>query len=271
MGARERLTYSTQCGVPTSKVRVAATAEGQCGLITRAQLLNLGVPRSTIDRWILAGYLIRVLPHVFAVGHLATEERTRLFSLALFAGPGAALSHGTAAHRRGWLRYPVNAIHISTPRRIRARFPGVVFHYRPNVERELVDGIPCTTITQTLLDLAAIEPPKLVLRSLAQLDYARKLRPTVIRNACGRGKPGSAALLTALGNHMPELARTKSELEDDFLFLCRRFGFRSRRSTGNSTAKSPTATGRSSGWWLSWTARAAMAPLPSVAATAART
>jgi hypothetical protein len=224
MGSDERLTYGTQYGVPTSKVRVGATAERQSGLVTRAQLRGLGIQRSTIDRWILTGYLIRVLPRVFAVGHVATDDRTRLFSVALFAGPGAGLSHGTAAHHRDWLRYPVKAIHVSSPRRIRTRVPGVVFHYRPGIERELVNGIPCTTITQTLLDLAATEPRKLLFRALAQLDYERKLDPATIRNACGRGIPGSATLLKALTSYLPEMARTKSDLEDDFLLLCRRFG-----------------------------------------------
>jgi Protein of unknown function (DUF559) len=60
-------------------------------------------------------------------------------------------------------------------------------------------------------------------RCLAQLDYERKLRPDVIRAACGRGRPGSTRLLTALDSYMPQLARTKSDLEDDFLYLCQRF------------------------------------------------
>lgn len=178
---------------------------------------------STVRRWTQTGYLVSVLPRVYAVGHVAEDDRTRLFSLALFAGPDAALSHGTAAHWHGWLRYPVGATHISTPRRIRTRFPGVAFHYRPDTTRELVNGIPCTTVTQTLLDVAATESPRLVHRCLAQLDYERRLNAKAIRKACGRGKPGSTALIAALRGYIPELARTKSELEDDFLYLCRRF------------------------------------------------
>ncbi|MGH2842216.1 MAG: DUF559 domain-containing protein [Solirubrobacteraceae bacterium] len=161
---------------------------------------------------------------MYAFGHLTLDQPSRLFSLILFAGPRAALSHGTAAYWHGWLRYPVRATHVSTPRRIRTRFAGVVFHNERDSDAGLVNGIPCTSPTQTLLDLAATEPLRLVLRSLAQLDYARKLSPTAIRDACGRGRPGSAALLNALRSYIPQLARTKSELEDDFLYLCQRFG-----------------------------------------------
>jgi hypothetical protein len=223
MAPDERSTHTAQDERWTSRVRVGAFAATQLGQVTWAQLRRLGVAEGTIRRWTATGYLIPVLPRVYAVGHQTADDQTRLLSLALFAGPGAALSHGTAAHWRGWLRYPVRAIHISTPRRIRAHFPGVVFHSERDIHRELVNGIPCTTVTQTLLDVAATESRKLVHRCLAQLDYERKLSPDAIRAACGRGRAGSARLLTGLDSYMPQLARTKSDLEDDFLYLCQRF------------------------------------------------
>lgn len=220
----ELSTYRAQDDHRTSKVHVGRLAAKQFGNVSWAQLRALEVAASTIRRWTRTGYLISVLPRVYAVGQVRHDESSRLFSLLLFAGPGAALSHGTAAHHRGWLRYPVRAVHISTPRRIRTRIIGVAFHSERDIERELVNGIPCTTTSQTLLDVAATEPLKLVSSSLAQLDYERKLNASAIRQACGRGRPGSAALLRALTTYMPQLARTKSDLEDDFLYLCRRFG-----------------------------------------------
>jgi Protein of unknown function (DUF559) len=223
MASYERSTYTAQDERWTSRVCVGAFAATQFGHVTWAQLRRLGVAEGTIRRWTATGYLIPVLPRVYAVGHVADDDRTRLLSLALFAGPDAALSHGTAAHWRGWLRYPVKAIHISTPRRIRTRFRSVVFHNERDIERELVNGVPCTTVSQTVLDVAAMESRKLAHRCLAQLDYERKLSPDAIRAACGRGRPGSTRLLTALDSYMPQLARTKSDLEDDFLYLCQRF------------------------------------------------
>lgn len=222
-GQPELLTYTAQNGRRTSKVRVGALAARQYGHVTWAQLRALDVSEGTIRRWTAAGYLISILPRVYAVGHVAKDERTRLFSLALFAGPAAELSHGTSAHWRGWLRYPVRATHISTPRRVRLKLAGVEIHSGRELDRELVDGVPCTTSIQTLLDLAATESKRLVDRSLAQLDYRRELDQHAIREACGRGRPGSTRLLEALDSYIPGLARTKSELEDEFLYLCRRF------------------------------------------------
>lgn len=207
----ELCAYRAQYEPSAHKVRVGEVAARQCGRVTHAQLGALGVPPSTVRRWVGTGYLIRVLPRVYAVGHAVDDERTRLFALVLFAGPNAALSHGTAAHWRGWLRHPVGSTHVSTPRQLRSRIRGVTFHPRRELDRQLVNGIPCTTAIQTLFDIAATEPLKLVKRSLAQLDYERRLDAGEIRAACGRGRPGSAALLAALDSYIPQLARTRSD------------------------------------------------------------
>ncbi len=217
-------TYTPQNRKPASKRQLGSLAARQFGLVTWAQLRALGVTEAAISRWAGAGRLFPVYPRVYAVGHPSSDAAARLFSLVLFAGPGAALSHGSAAHWRGWLRYPVAATHVSTPRRIRTRMPGVAFHSRRAHEREMVAGMPCTTATQTLLDLAATESLKLVHRSLAQLDYRRQLDPNRIRMACAQGRPGGAALLHGLDSYMPQLAHTKSDLEDEFLYLCQGAG-----------------------------------------------
>lgn len=217
-------TYTAQDGRRTSKRRVGGIAERQFGQVTWAQLRALGVADGTIRRWVATGYLGQVLPRVYSVGHRAAEARARLFSLVLFAGPDAALSHGTAAHHRGWLRYPVAVTHVTTPRRIRRVIHGVEFHCRRGLERKLVNGVPCTTVTETLFDLASSEPTKLVARALAQLDFERALDADSLRAACGSTRRGSANLRDALDTYIPQLARTKSELEDEFLYLCVRFG-----------------------------------------------
>jgi len=44
-----------------------------------------------------------------------------------------------------------------------------------------------------------------------------------VRAACGSGWHGSTALLAALDAYVPQLARTKSDLEDEFIFVCQRY------------------------------------------------
>jgi very-short-patch-repair endonuclease len=54
---------------------------------------------------------------------------------------------------------------------------------------------------------------------LAEADYHRRIELDAIRAVAGRGRPGSAPLRRALEVHWPELARTDSPAEREFLFL----------------------------------------------------
>jgi hypothetical protein len=84
-----------------AKVRVAQLAAGQFGRVTHRQLQRLGVSNSTASDWRRAGYLHPRLPGVHAVGHPGRTVATELFEAVLYAGPGAMLSHMTAAWWQG--------------------------------------------------------------------------------------------------------------------------------------------------------------------------
>ena len=81
-------------------------------------------------------------------------------------------------------------------------------------------GLPLTTVSRTLLDIAAILPLDALRRAVAEADYRRLLDPDAVQAALGKGRPGSAALRRALGRHLPQLAESLSALEDRFLALC---------------------------------------------------
>jgi hypothetical protein len=205
------------------KERVAELAAGQFGRVTWAQLRRLGAAEATVNQWVASGYLIRVMPRVYAVGNRARSQEADLFEAILFAGPNATLSHGTAAWWRGLIDRPVRFTHISTPRRISSS-RGLKIHGRRDVERQMVSGLPVTTVPQTMLDLAATETMTLVRRALARLDFTGEFRPLDLYEATGSGCRGTEVLARAISNHLPELAQTRSELEVEFLLLCERYG-----------------------------------------------
>jgi Transcriptional regulator, AbiEi antitoxin len=70
----------------------------QQGIVGRAQLDALGFTRDEIAHDVKRGRLIRVQQGVYAVGHDALSDRGRMLAALLAAGPGAALSHRTAAY-----------------------------------------------------------------------------------------------------------------------------------------------------------------------------
>jgi predicted transcriptional regulator of viral defense system len=104
-----------------AKVRVGRLAASQAGRIARWQLERIGIDTAVVSRWIKQGYLHRTLPRVYAVGHAAPNVEGDLAESLLYAGPGAMLSHGTAAWWFGLIDRPPSTIHVSTPRRCRSR------------------------------------------------------------------------------------------------------------------------------------------------------
>jgi hypothetical protein len=117
-----------------AKVRVAQLAAGQFGRITHGQLRRLGVTDSTARDWRRAGYLHPCLPGVHAVGHPGRTIASELFEAVLYAGPGAMLSHTTAAWWQGLIDHPSPLTHVSTARR-RVAPRGIMIHGRRRLAR----------------------------------------------------------------------------------------------------------------------------------------
>ena len=202
--------------------RFEQLAARQHGRVTWSQLKRLGVLDSTIHRKIAAGYLLPVHPKVYAVGHRAPSRAADLWAAILYAGPGATLSHGTAAHWLGLIDHAPKRIEVSTPRQI-ASLPAVrVYGRRRHLPRQRYQPIPVTSPAQTLLDLAATSNLKLIRRALANLDYRHQFDLDALRAVCKPGRPGSRRLKQALAEHQPEFAHTNGPLEEQFLAFCER-------------------------------------------------
>src|SRR5437588_7725733 len=77
--------------------RIAALAKRQRGHVKRGQLLAMGLGAEAIRYRIKIGRLIPAYAGVYAVGHRPTLPPDRAYGALLACGPGAVLSHGTAA------------------------------------------------------------------------------------------------------------------------------------------------------------------------------
>ena len=203
----------------SAKVRLARVAARQFGRVTWAQVAALGVDKAVISRWIKEDYLQRKYPRVYAVGHDAPSIQGDLAAALLYAGPGAMLSHATAAWWFGLLDRPPPSIHVSTPRRCRSP-RGVTVHRERTCRRTWHEGLPTTTVAQALVDYAAQAPLNRVRLALANAEFHRLLNVPEIEALLGRGRPGGANLRTALKRHQPRLAYARSRPERAFFELC---------------------------------------------------
>jgi hypothetical protein len=206
-----------------AKVRVGALASRQAGRIARWQLERLALDTAVIARWIRDGYLHRVLPGVFAVGHHAPSYTADLSAALLYAGPNAMLSHGTAARWYGLIDNAPSTIHVSTPRRCLSR-PGIKVHGRRDLERDWHNRLPVTTVAQTALDFAVNASLNQTRVLLANAEYHKLLHVQAVNALLGPGRAGSTKLRTALKRHQPRLAYARSPIEVTMFGICERFG-----------------------------------------------
>jgi hypothetical protein len=195
----------------------------QHGVVSRRQLREVGLSNTMVARWLDTGRLHPLHRHVFALGHTALSLKGHLFAALLYAGAGAALSHTTAAWAWRLIETEPTRIHLTVPGRRRS-LPEVRIHHSRRVEATEHNGLPVTTVSRTLLDLATVLSPRQLRRALAEADYRGLLDPGEIAAALKHGRPGSKGLRLALRSHMPALAATLSELEERFLEVCESAG-----------------------------------------------
>jgi hypothetical protein len=103
--------------------------ERQAGVLSRNQLLALGLTRSQARRHVVNGRWQVLLPGVYAGFTGPVGQIARIWAAVLYAGTDAVASHGTALWLAGSLDRPPSVTHISIPasRRVRPQ-PGVVIH-----------------------------------------------------------------------------------------------------------------------------------------------
>src|ERR1700733_3527863 len=207
----------------SAKERVRCVADRQNGRVSAAQLAAIGIKTVVVSQWVRQGYLLPVLPRVYAVGHRAKSVEADLVAALLYAGPGAMLSHATALWWHGLIESEPCAIKVSTPRRCRS-LRGIDVHGRRTCERILHRDLPTTRIEQALLDFAAVAPLERVRYVLAAADYHKVLDIPALQVIAGNARTGSTKLRKALERHEPKLAHTRSPLEWLFLPLCERAG-----------------------------------------------
>ena len=177
-----------------------------------------------IQRRVETGQLLRLHRGVYAVGHAQLRQEGRWLAAVLAAGPGAALSHRSAAALHG-LRESSGAIDVTTTRRVATR--GVVLYRTAALDAQDLttrSGIRTTTVARTLVDLAAILTADKTAKLLRETDRMGRLDAPALHAALertsGRGGDGRRALRAALAQHQRlATSLTLSELEDRFLAL----------------------------------------------------
>jgi very-short-patch-repair endonuclease len=206
---------------------LAEIARRQHGVISAAQLHGLGIDERGIHARAAAGRLHRIHRGVFAVGHAALSLQGRCMAAVLAVGRGsmragdplldywgAAVSHRGAAMLWELLPRRAGTVDVIVPGNGgRARRAGVRVHRSRSLARRDVvarRGVPLTSSARTVEDL----------RRAVAAGWPGALTPRELRRAVRQ-----ANVLGLPVDEESRRDRTRSDLESDFLELCRRNRF----------------------------------------------
>jgi very-short-patch-repair endonuclease len=227
-----------------------ALARKQHGVVTRAQLEDLGIGPEAIRHRLARGRLHRLMWGVYAVGRPGVTDRGRWMAAVLACGPHALLSHRSAAALLGLRRPWRGPVEVVVPARFTKRRPGIHAYRRAASAADrgdvppfadsmaaadgdplaaalhwrLGEDIPVTGPAVTLVDLACCLPCGQLEAVINEADHLDLGDPETLRAAIDAlpRRPGARRLRSLLdaGTH----TLTSTALERHFLPLAREAG-----------------------------------------------
>lgn len=170
------------------------------------------------------GLLHRWMQGVYLLGTSRPTLRGRWMAAVLYCGPDALLSHRDGAMLRGLYESARRRVDVTAPGR---RVPNA--HVEPHIalvppdERDVIDGIPVTGLSRTILDLASVARPSHVEHAIAAAEASRATDRVSLPQLLER-YPRKAGRGVVAGFLSEGAARTRSPFEQRFLRFLRRRG-----------------------------------------------
>jgi len=134
-------------------------AQRQSGVITRSQALRAGLTTDMIKFRVRSDRWRQIHPGVYATFTGVPNRGVRLWAAVLSAGPGAVLSHQTAAELQGLADKRDDSIHVTVPRDRHVIPAGGIRLHRSGRAVEAMQGHtypPRTKVEETVLDLTQV-------------------------------------------------------------------------------------------------------------------
>jgi hypothetical protein len=229
-------------------------AQRQHGVVTHAQLRELGMGGEAIRHRVVSGRLHRLTRGVYTVGRPGLTDKGEWMAAVLACGPQVLLSHRSAAALLGLRRRWARPIELVVPAQLARRRPGTRVYRRrirpvenadaiwgvdaptdklsPSgysgdtepLRARIEDGIPVTGPAVTLVDLATCLPSGQLEAAVNEADHLDLVDPEVLRAAIDLlpGRPGVRRLRALLD--AASCALTTTALERCFLPLAENAG-----------------------------------------------
>lgn len=213
---------------PSLDAAVASLGTRQHAVFDLGQLRDLGLTASAIHKRATDGRLHHIHRAVYGLVPKALLTRNGLYMAAVLAcGPGAMLSHRSAAALHGLREAGGTKIDVTVPRRGgRRSHEGMALHCSKTLtatDTTMVENIPCTTVARTLFDLAEVIPRRQVERAFDQAEVCEVFDLRAIQDQVARNPTRLACTVVRaiLEEHYVGSTLTESELEEAMLALSR--------------------------------------------------
>ena len=206
---------------PDALHRLLQIAAAQHGVASSADAASVGLAPGQLHELVRSGRLQRVTPSVVRAPGAPADPYAAAMVAVLDAGPGAVLAERSGAALwdvPGFDLAPHQVLALRSSSRRRAK-PHTLHLTRvlPEHHRTVLHGIPVTTPTRLVFDLAASIGTERVARVVDSL-WARRLTSGRLLHGmaaelCRRGRPGSAAMREILAERGPDYRPPESNLE----------------------------------------------------------
>lgn len=209
---------------PPLEAAILRLARCQHGVVAHRQLRELGLGAEAIKWRLRNGRLVALYRGVYALGHDRLTPPGRRCAAVLACGPGAVLSHGSAAEHWGLRRSSRGRLDVTVARNGPSGHAGVRVHRTralPPHHATVEDGVPVTSVARTLIDLAEVSGRQAVERAIREAEILRLFDLSAVARTIEEcpGRIGAARLGAALDLDGAR-AETNEGLEDAFLVLC---------------------------------------------------
>ncbi len=201
-------------------VALAELADAQHAVFGLDQLLELGLNARAAQKRAIAGRLHRIHKTVYSLVPKALLKREGLYMAAVLScGPGAVLSHRSAARLHELRSDGYTRIDVTVPKRSHRAHSGVAVHRSTTLTEAditVVKNIPVTTITRTLFDVAEVVTQRQLERAFDQAEILEALDLVKIDDQFARNptRRGAKKVRKVLAEHYiggrPPGARTRS-------------------------------------------------------------
>jgi very-short-patch-repair endonuclease len=194
------------------------------------QLEKLGIEQATVRRRARDGRLFRIHRGVYSLMPTRLLSRNGRFLAAVLAcTPASFLSMRAAAALLELRPTSRSTVDVTIARRSSLAHPGIQIHRCTTLvpaDVTIVDSIPCTTVSRTILDCSAVLPDRDVERLLERAEVLEVLDAAALNWVIDRcpSLPAAARLARVMGRYVAASAPPESELEERLLVHCRAAG-----------------------------------------------